>query len=91
MLLTFNIPQINLIVAKNEDWEQKWLTFQLMSLNTELKRNSLSKNFMFKISEITLSDDLHNYKNHFLHNILTSVNSDKQNQKELINIDIKML
>ena len=91
MLLTFNIPQINLIVAKNEDWEQKWLTFQLMSLNAELKRKSFSKDFLFKISEITLSDDLHNYKNHFLHNIITSVNPDKQNQKELINIDIKML
>ena len=91
MFLTIRISEIKLIVANSEEWKQKWLTFSLLGLNSDLKINDLSKDLNFKISELTLFDELHDYKNPFLKNVLTSLNPDKKQQKELINIEIKML
>ena len=63
MFLTIRISEIKLIVANSEEWKQKWLTFSLLGLNSDLKINDLSKDLNFKISELTLFDELHDYKN----------------------------
>lgn len=89
--LTLQIPEIKINVSHSHDLNQKWLSFSMKDLNSELTINSLSNNFNFKISEITLSDEIHNYKNPLLKHFFTSVNPEKENSKELINIHIEKL
>ena len=89
--LTFKIPEIKINVSQSFEMNNKWLSFSMKDLNSELTINSLSNNFNFKISEITLSDDIHKYQNPLLKNFFTSVNPEKENSKELINIQIVKL
>lgn len=89
--LNFRIPEIKFMVFSTDKMTNNWLVFELINTNCHVMLNEFSKILNFKISEMTLYDKLHSYKNPFLQNVFTSVNPEKHKIKELINIEIKTI